>query len=50
MIKEIELNGRKIKYNLEYKKVKNINLRIKQDGSVMLSANRLVSQKQIEEF
>ena len=39
-----------ITYNLERKKVKNINLRIKPDGSVHVSAHRLVSQAVIDEF
>ncbi len=50
MIKEIYLKNKKIEYELEYKKVKNVNLRIKSDGTVYVSANRLVSQKFIEEF
>ncbi len=50
MTKEIILKGEKINYDLSYKKVKNINLRIKPDGSVFVSANRFVSQKAIEEF
>lgn len=50
MIKEIYLNDKKIQYELQYKNVKNINLRIKYDGSVRVSANRRVSQKYIEEF
>lgn len=50
MIKEIVLNDRKIQYNLQYKKVKNINLRIKADKTVNVSANLFVSQKAIEKF
>lgn len=50
MKKEILLNGRKICYELQYKKVKNINLRIKTDGSVYVSANRYVPQAVIEQF
>lgn len=50
MIKEIFLNGTKIQYELQYKKVKNINLRIKPDGTVHVSANKRVSQKIIEDF
>ncbi|MCH5211331.1 MAG: M48 family metallopeptidase [Oscillospiraceae bacterium] len=50
MIKEIFLNGTKIQYDLQYKKVKNINLRIKSDGTVHVSANKRVSQKVIESF
>ena len=40
MIKTINLNGREISYDLEYKNVKNINLRIKADQSIYMSANR----------
>ena len=50
MIKEIEVSGRKIVYHLNYKNVKNINLRIKYDGSISVSANRMISQKRIDEF
>lgn len=50
MIKEIYLYNTKIQYILEYKKVKNINLRIKPDGSIFVSANKRVPQQVIEEF
>lgn len=43
-------DGRKILYNLEFKKVKNINMRIKPDGSVEVSANIRVPQKLIDDF
>lgn len=49
MIKEIELKDRKIKYILQYKNVKNINLRVKNDGVVFVSANEKVPLKKIEE-
>ena len=49
MKRYIDLNGRQIEYSLEYKKVKNINLRIKQDG-IFVSASKRVSIKRIEEF
>jgi len=39
-----------ITYDLERKRVKNINLRIKPDGSVHVSAHRLVPQSVIDEF
>lgn len=39
-----------ITYHLERKKVKNINLRIKPDGSVHVSAHRLVPQSMIDDF
>ena len=50
MIREIELNNKTIQYELQYKKVKNINLRIKPDGSINVSANRSVPQNVIDEF
>lgn len=39
-----------IEYKLEYKRVKNINLRIKSDGSVCVSASRAVPKRMIDEF
>ena len=48
--KIIKLNEKIITYNLEHKKVKNINLRIKSDGTVNVSASPRVSQKMIEDF
>jgi len=50
MLKEIELNGKTIQYDLQYKRVKNINLRINADGAVCVSASRRVSQRIIEGF
>ncbi len=50
MIKEISVKGRLLKYDLVYKKVKNINLRIKPDGSICVSANKRVADKTIESF
>ena len=50
MIKEIVLNGKRIEYDLQRKDVKNINLRIKADRTIFLSANPCVSQEVIEEF
>ena len=50
MTKQLIINERELIYNLEYKAVKNINLRIKSDGSVHVSANRWVSQKSVESF
>ncbi len=42
--------NRKIEYTLLRKKVKNINLRIKTDGSVTVSAPKTVTQKSIDDF
>lgn len=50
MTREVEYKGKVIKYNLERKKVKNINLRVKPDMSVYVSANNRVSLKYIDEF
>lgn len=50
MIREINLKGRKIKYDLQIKNVKNINLRIKADRSIFVSANSNVSEEDIRDF
>lgn len=50
MIKEIVLNGKRIEYDLQRKDVKNINLRIKADRTIFLSANSRVSDEVIEVF
>lgn len=50
MIKTIDLKGNIITYNLERKNVKNINLRIKADQSIYMSANYYVSDNVIEDF
>ncbi len=50
MLKEICLKDKKIEYELTYKKVKNLNLRIKPEGRVCVSVNRRVSEKTVEEF
>lgn len=50
MINEIVLNDKILYYNLQYKKVKNINLRIKPDGTIHVSANKQVPQKVIDAF
>ena len=45
-IRTICAEGRKITYCLEYKNVKNLNLRIRKDGSVYVSANFQVKPSQ----
>lgn len=50
MIKKIDLNKTIIQYDLQYKNVKNINLRIKPDGSINVSANKKVPKKVIDDF
>ena len=48
--KHINLGQKTIEYTLDYKHVKNINLRIKSDASVYVSANNRVSTSEIERF
>jgi len=48
--KSIILNGRNVEYELERKRVKNINLRIRSDGSVYVSASEKVPLSTITEF
>ena len=43
-------DGKSITYTLTYKKVKNVNLRVKGDGSVCVSANKRVSKDFVEKF
>ncbi len=50
MKRSIKLDGRTIEYDLERKNVKNLNLRIKADQSVHVSANKNVSEKIIQDF
>jgi len=49
-IKKVSFGGREVEYVLERKNVKNVNLRVRPDGSVYVSANRGVSEKYIEKF
>ncbi len=50
MKQQLTLSNRVITYDLQRKKVKNINLRIKPDGSIYVSANNSVSLKKINAF
>ena len=50
MIKRIKLLDREIEYDLQVKRVKNINLRIKPDKSITVSANPRVPESRIERF
>ena len=43
-------DGSEVRYELTRKPVKNINLRVKEDGSLRISANPRVSVRRIEEF
>ena len=42
--------GREITYQLERKPVKNLNLRIRKDGSVYVSANKFISPSEVDAF
>ena len=46
----ITINNINVTYHIERKSVKNINIRIKRDGIVYISANRSVSEKYIREL
>ena len=50
MTRRVTLGAREITYELTRKKVKNINLRIKPDGSVHVSASNAVTIAVIERF
>ncbi len=50
MKKTIVINRVPVVYELQYKNVKRINLRIHRDGGVHVSANRFVGQEQIDCF
>ena len=48
--KEVIVGGQKIVFHLERKPVKNLNLRIRWDGSVFVSASRAVQYAEIDRF
>ena len=50
MTKEIILNGRTVRYELERKNVKNINIRVKRDLTVHVSASTRVTLGSIEDI
>lgn len=50
MTRTIVLCGKEISYELSRKRVKNLNIRIRTDGSVSVSANSRVSVAEIEQF
>lgn len=50
MTETIRIGDRTITYELIRKKVKNINLHVKADGRIIVSANNRVSKKYIEDF
>lgn len=50
MKRTVEIDNKTIEYDLEIKKVKNINLRIYPDGRISVSANRWVSKGAVDRF
>ncbi len=48
--RNVQTDGREIRYCLERKQVRNLNLRIRHDGSVFVSANDDVPLTEIDEF
>lgn len=46
----IQIEGRPLQYSLERKNVKNLNLHVRKDGSVYVSANAAVPEEKIDEF
>ena len=50
MINKIDLMGTSVLYELNRKKVKNINLRVRRDGTVAVSAHKRVPVGEIESF
>lgn len=46
----ISADGNQISYDLERKNVKNLNLHVRRDGTVYVSANRLVPVEQVDAF
>ena len=47
---KIIIQNKTIEYELHHKNVKNINLRIRQNGGIYVSASRWVSKKEVERF
>ena len=46
----IQIDGIPLHYSLERKNVKNLNLHVRKDGSVFVSANNAVPDEKIDEF
>ena len=46
----IQIEGSPLEYSLERKNVKNLNLHVRKDGSVYVSANMTVPEEKIDEF
>ncbi|MCF0223656.1 MAG: M48 family metallopeptidase [Fibrobacter sp.] len=50
MVRTVEFEGMPIRYNLERKAVKNVNLRIRADGRVLVSAAKDVPTRKVDDF
>ena len=50
MLKKIVLNGQIVEYELTRKKVKNINLRVRRDGTIGVSCSPRTSELRVEKF
>ncbi len=50
MIRRVTIDDKTIEYKLSIKNVKNINMRIKTDGNIYVSANKHISYKMIDDF
>ena len=48
-LRTVEYNGAKIEYELERKAVKNLNMRIRRDGSIYVSVSRAVSAQRVDD-
>jgi len=49
-IRTVLYNGAEIRYQLERKAVKNLNMRIKRDGSIYVSCHRAISAERVDAF
>lgn len=49
-VRTVFAQGREFTYTLERKKVKNLNLRIRRDGSIYVSANDFISDREVDGF
>jgi len=49
-VRNVLLDGKPFSYELQYKKVKNINLRIRSDGSIYVSASKKVPASFVDSF
>lgn len=50
MLRTIELGNEQIEYSLTYKNVKNLNLRIKSDSTITVSAPSYITEVDVDEF